>query len=144
MRQGLGPAKLAQCVAIGLVIAVFPALGVTTLMAGLAAVMFRLNMLAIQTVNYLAYPLQFALILPFYSAGQRLFHEPQLLRPASEILALIRSAPLSALQELWTLTWHAAVVWAMLACLAIPLLILVLTPFFSRFAPEKKADPKGL
>jgi uncharacterized protein (DUF2062 family) len=139
LRQGVTPQKLAQCVAFGLVIAIFPALGWTTLLAGAAALRFKLNMVAIQTVNYLAYPLQFVLLIPFFRAGERLFHEPPLPLSAAEVTYMIKSAPLHAISQLWTVTWHAAVVWAMLACLAIPLLTLVLTPVFKKISSAQAA-----
>ena len=74
LRQGITPEKIALTIALGgLVLSLFPILGSTTLLCGLAAVVLRLNQPIIQTVNLLAYPLQLALLIPFYRAGERLF-----------------------------------------------------------------------
>lgn len=132
LRQGVTPEKLGQCVAFGLVIAVFPALGVTTLLAAGVALRFRLNMVAIQTVNYLAYPLQFILIVPFFRAGERLFQEPPLSLTGPDILSMINKTPLQAIFRLWNVTWHAAVVWAIVACISIPVLTLLFTLIFKK------------
>lgn len=142
LRQGMSPEKMAQCVAMGLVIAVFPALGLTTLMAIGAALAFRLNMVAIQTVNYLAYPLQFFLLIPFYRAGEHLFNEPPLPLSPAQVFQAVKESPLQALQQLWKVTWHAALVWAVLAPLAVTLLSLIFTPLFKRFAP-RGSQPKN-
>jgi uncharacterized protein (DUF2062 family) len=72
LRQGATPEKLALTIALGLLLSTFPVLGATTILCGLAAFVFRLNQPLIQIVNYLAYPLQLALLIPFYRAGERL------------------------------------------------------------------------
>ena len=76
LRGGLTPADLGRSLAAGTVFACFPILGTTTLLCAFAAPLLRLNPVAIQVANYAAYPLQFALLLPFYSAGNRLFGLP--------------------------------------------------------------------
>ena len=45
----------------------------TTILCALAAYVFRLNQIVLQTVNYLIYPLQLVLIVPYYRLGARLF-----------------------------------------------------------------------
>lgn len=141
LRQGLGPDKLAQCVALGLVIAIFPALGVTTFLSVLVALRLRLNMLAIQSVNYLAYPLQLLLLLPFYRAGEFLFQVPPNTLTTPQLLDLVRQHPLQAMESLWTTTWHAAIVWLLLSLLLVPLMILVLTALFRRLSKGQEALP---
>jgi len=54
--QGPSPSNIALCVACGLILAVFPMIGTTTLLFTAAAVTFGLNLSAIQAVNYLAAP----------------------------------------------------------------------------------------
>jgi uncharacterized protein (DUF2062 family) len=72
LRQGITPRKIALTVALGAVLSVFPILGATTLLCALAAVLLRLNQPIIQLINYLAYPVQLALLIPFYRAGEHL------------------------------------------------------------------------
>jgi hypothetical protein len=54
----------------GAAIGVFPALGTTTALCALVAFIWRLNLPAIQIMNYFVYPIQLALILPFFSRGR--------------------------------------------------------------------------
>jgi len=136
MKEGLSPEKLAQSVAYGLVIAVFPVLGLTTLMAAVAALTLKLNMHAIQIINYLAYPLQFLLLIPFYRAGESLFHEVPLPWSPLQIIQMFRMDPLSTMGQLWGVTWHAAVVWLIFAPPMVALLSLLLTQVFRKFARE--------
>ncbi len=71
--QGITPHSLAMTVALGVTVGILPILWGSTLVCALLAVVFGLNQAGIQAVNYLAYPLQFALLVPFYRLGERLF-----------------------------------------------------------------------
>lgn len=132
LAHGLSPRKLAECVAFGALIGVFPALGVTMALAALAAWLFRLNPIAIQLVNYVIYPLQFVLILPFFRAGQWLFGATPLKMTLPQLAAFVKNEPMNAVRTLWTTTWHASVVWLLCALVLIPVLTFALTPICAR------------
>ncbi|TFG71379.1 MAG: DUF2062 domain-containing protein [Anaerolineales bacterium] len=71
--QGITLQKLALTTCIGIYNATVPVLwGSTTVCVALAFI-FRLNQPGIQAANYLIYPLQLALIVPFYRMGARIF-----------------------------------------------------------------------
>lgn len=57
LRQGVTPEKIAISIVLGVILGVFPVLGATTLLCAGAAILFRLNLPAIQLVNYVMYPL---------------------------------------------------------------------------------------
>ena len=76
LRQGVTPEKMALSLALGVAIGVFPALGTTTALCALVAFIWRLNLPAIQIVNYFVYPAQLALIIPSFRAGEILFGAP--------------------------------------------------------------------
>ncbi len=65
--------SIALCVAVGLVLGVCPVYGCPTIFCALAAILLRVNLPAIQLVNYLAFPLQLALLIPFIRLGGWLF-----------------------------------------------------------------------
>lgn len=73
LTQGVTPTKLALALALGAAFGILPILGATTAACALVAVLLRLNQPAIQVANYVAYPLQLALYLPFFHAGAWLF-----------------------------------------------------------------------
>ena len=76
LKQGVTPKKMAQSIAFGAVLGTMPILGVTTSLCVLAAFIFKLNHVAIQTVNYVAYPIQIALIIPYIRMGEWIFKQP--------------------------------------------------------------------
>jgi hypothetical protein len=65
----LKPEQVALLVSVGLVAGVFPIMGIPTLLCLLAAAGLRLNPLALQLVNNISSPLQWALLLPLVRAG---------------------------------------------------------------------------
>ena len=73
LRQGVTPEKIALSIVFGVTLGVFPVLGSTTALCATAALAFRLNLPAIQLVNYFVYPLQIALLIPFFRLGEKLF-----------------------------------------------------------------------
>ena len=78
LRQGVTPEKMALSLALGVALGVFPVLGTTTALCALVAFIWRLNLPAIQIVNYFVYPLQIALLIPFFRLGEKLFGAPHL------------------------------------------------------------------
>ena len=76
LKQGITPEKIALTIALGGVLSIFPIIGATTILCGLAAFTLRLNQPIIQVINYFAYPLQLVLLIPFYRAGGRVLGLP--------------------------------------------------------------------
>ena len=74
LQEGLSAKKMAIAMSVGSVIGFFPVLGTTTIISGFVAVKFRLNMVAVQFVNYLVYPLQLLLIVPEIKLAHALFY----------------------------------------------------------------------
>lgn len=73
LKSGLTPHKLALTFCLGIAIGVLPILWGATILCAVCGHLFRLNHVALQAVNYLVYPLQIALFIPFCLLGQRLF-----------------------------------------------------------------------
>lgn len=136
LRQGLTPEKLAASVAIAIGIAIFPVIGMTTLLCVVAAQVGRLNQPTMQLINYFSYPLQLLMLIPFIRLGERLFSSPRLTLNADQIVAHIRADTFGALRFFWTSTWHAAVAWLMVVPLAIVMLTFLLIPVMRWLMPK--------
>lgn len=87
LKKGVTPEKLGQSFAWGVTLGIFPVLGLTTVLCGLAGVRLKLNQVALQTINYLVYPFQLALLIPFYRLGELIFQRPPLPLELSLILS---------------------------------------------------------
>lgn len=134
LTQGITPEKIALGLAFGIMLGVFPVLGTTSLLCLLAAVLFRLNLAAVQLVNLLVYPLWFALLIPFVRVGERLFGAPPLPLTGSQMLALAHTGFLHSVSVLWLTALRAAAAWLLVGPAAIIALYLILLPLIRRLA----------
>lgn len=128
LRQGVTPEKLALSLAIGMVLGCAPILGVTTILAFGICYATELNPVAMQLTNYLVYPLQIILLIPFIRAGEMLFHARHLRVTREQIEQMFRSNATVALHRLWTAIWHALTVWVIVAPITVAILYVILAP----------------
>jgi uncharacterized protein (DUF2062 family) len=126
------PEKMALSLALGGALGVFPALGCTTLLCAIVAIVLRLNLPAIQIVNYFVYPIQIVLLVPFFRLGEKLFRVAPLPISVPQIHGMIQANARAAIRLLWTTTWHAIVVWGLIAPVFVALAYLFLTPILRR------------
>jgi len=127
LTQGITPKKIALSLAFGIVLGVFPVLGSTTILCAAAALIFRLNLPAIQLVNWLIYPLQLILLVPFIRLGERLFRAVPLQLSLTQILAMVRADLPHAISRLWLAELHAMSAWLLIGSPAIFLVYFLLS-----------------
>jgi uncharacterized protein (DUF2062 family) len=128
LRQGVTPEKLAMSLAFGLGLGIFPVLGVSTILCTLVAIVLRLNLPAIQLVNYLAAPIQLALIIPFVRVGEHLLQlapQPLSISAGFKLLAI---GIVHAVTVLWDAIVHAALGWIVIGPFLIYALYRVFRP----------------
>lgn len=134
IKQGLSPEKLALSVALGISLGIFPIIGTTTVLCFAAAFIFRINISSIQLINYFASPLQLVLVIPFIRFGEYLFNEPQTSLSVYQIIALVQTNFVNAVETLWLTTIHAIVAWVVVGPLLAVALYYILVPVFRRIA----------
>ncbi len=141
LKEGTSLRKIALCLALGTVLGVFPVLGATTLLCTVAALALRLNLPAIQVVNYMVYPLQLALLVPFYSAGTWLFTQQG--RPLfnSNLIGLLQNDFWGSMASLWDLTLYAILTWLVISPLMILLLYSVSKPVIRTLSAQRRSNP---
>ena len=141
MRQGVTPEKLALSLSLGTAIGLIPILGVSTALCALMAVFLRLNMPAIQLVNYLLTPLQLILIIPLLRLGELLLNAPRFPITVDSALALLSHGVIDAIRVLATAIVHATLAWIVLAPVVALLLYRILEPALRRLSP-RPAEPR--
>jgi uncharacterized protein (DUF2062 family) len=122
LKEGMSLKKIALCISLGFVLGIFPVLGATTLLCTVAALALRLNLPAIQVVNYMVYPLQLVMLTPFYGVGNWLFKQQGLPLINTDLIGLLQNDFWGSLANLWDLTLYAILTWLVIS----PLLILML------------------
>lgn len=129
LRQGISPEKIALTLALGGVIGLFPILGATTLLCGVVGIGLRLNQPVIQLVNYLVYPLQVLLLIPFYRAGEKLFGaEPVPIFSVTDLLARFQAGPWQFVLDYGLVGVYGVVVWGLIAAPAAAVVYFTLKP----------------
>lgn len=141
LTQGITPEKIALSLAFGIVLGVFPMLGSTSLLCAAAAVIFRLNLPAIQLVNWLIYPLQLFFFVPFIRMGEMLFRAAPLQLSLAQMLAMIRADLPHAVATLWLAEVHAISAWLLIGPPAILLLNFLLSRALRQVAASSGLRP---
>ena len=132
LRQGITPEKIALSIALGVVLGVFPMLGSTTILCAGVAILLRLNLPAVQLVNFLAYPLQLILFLPLLKAGSRIAKAAPVTVSLKQVFGMMQSDMSGLIHLLWGATLGAVLIWLLLAPVAVAAIYFTLTPVLRR------------
>lgn len=140
LRQGLTPEKITLSIALGITLGVTPVLGSTSLLCSAAAILLRLNLPFVQAVNYLVYPLQLALLIPFIRVGEWMFGAQPIGISLARIFDLMQAGVWTAITTLWTATMHALAAWLVLGSVASMAIYALLTPVLRRLDESLRAE----
>jgi hypothetical protein len=92
---------------------------------------------AIQIFNWIVYPAQLILLIPFFRLGEILFGvEPLALAPA-QLIAMFKSDFWSSIAALWDTTLHAVVAWILVGVPCILLLRWIMIPILRKVPISK-------
>jgi uncharacterized protein (DUF2062 family) len=141
LRQGMSPRRLALCTAIAVVVGNIPILGVSTIICTIIALVFRLNLPAIQVVQAAMAPTQLLLIVPFVRLGEWIERSPPQSLSIKEAIALMSHGIPQAFVVLRDAIFHAALAWIILAPFCVYVLHRLLTPIFERLAAQVRTQP---
>jgi uncharacterized protein (DUF2062 family) len=142
LKQGVSPDSLALCVAVGVAIGLIPVLGVSTLLATAVALLFKLNLPAIQIAQMSMSAFQLLLIVPFVRLGEWLTRAAAQPVSISAGLALMKQGIWHTVLVLKDAIIHASIAWVVVAPVGIFILYRLLKPVFERAAmalPAAKA-----
>ena len=140
LRQGLTPEMLSRTIASGLLVGTIPIPGTSTLLCTALSMGFRMNLALIQLVNYLVFPLQILLFVPFYTIASKISGKIIFFN-ASEISAQFAGSnwQTASIDLLW-LAGTSVVVWLLLMFPVSLMVYFILKPVMKRFARRAKGD----
>lgn len=139
LKQGITPEKIASSIAWGVALSSMPVLGTGTITCTIAALTMRLNLPAIQLANWLAYPIQLALLLPFFRMGELLFRAEHVPLTPSQLIGMFKVDFWGSLRALGDTVWHGVTAWALVAAVFIPLCYFMLTPVLRKIPFKSRA-----
>ena len=136
-RQGGTPEKIALCIVLGSVLSVFPAFGVATVLCTVAAVVFRVNLPAIQAVNWLLAGVHLLLLVPFLRVGEWLTRSQPLAFEAEQIRNAVDAGMLAFVTLLGASLVRAILGWGVTAVPLAFVMYRVLVPVVRRYAARR-------
>jgi len=131
---------IALTLAIGLTLGLFPIIGLTTILCTFAALLFRLNMVAIHIGNLVIYPMWFICMLPYYKLGAKLYGIPDSIITSSMVSEIMESTFSEMFHRLGWLSVGAVTVWAISAPFLILFFRILLYPFVAALARAVKKN----
>ena len=143
LTQGISHEKIALSIAVGTTVGIFPILGATTILCALAALILRLNLPAIQLVNYVVYPLQLFLLVPFLKMGGWIFGDQRVSQIGGQTFDLIRNDFWGSFGMLWDLTVYAVILWLAISPIVTITLYRVLKPALKKLPLNKYSHAKS-
>jgi uncharacterized protein (DUF2062 family) len=134
--QGNTPQKIALTMELGVVLSVFPVMGSTSLLCAAAALALKLNLPAIQAVNYVMYPVQLLLIVPLIKLGEFMLRTNQTSLTLSQMLGQLKFGFWHAVQALWILAVQGIAAWLAIAPFAFVVLYWIFLSIAHRVHPD--------
>lgn len=131
LKSGISPERLALCVAIGIVVGNIPILGTSTILCTLIALLFRLNLPAIQLVQAAMAPTQLLLIIPYVRLGEWILQVPPQPLSVKAGVALLAAGVGTAVVTLWDAILHAGLAFLLVGPIATWALYRLLRPIFT-------------
>jgi len=126
---GLSPGKLALTICIGVAMGILPLPWGTTLLCAMLACLLRLNHIVLQSLNYLFYPLQLVLLIPYFRLGAWLFPWGPALPPLT-LASILQSQLSTTLHQFGWVILKAIAAWLITAppaaLLLYPLLVMLI------------------
>jgi uncharacterized protein (DUF2062 family) len=119
LTQGTSPGKIAQAIAWGVTLGIFPIIGSTTLLSLMVGVPMKLNQPILHAFKWLAAPVQLALLLGFYRAGEWLFNAPHVSIHIPSMIERFFAEPGPFFRDYGMTAVYGIVVW----CLVAPVLL---------------------
>ncbi|MCZ6580295.1 MAG: DUF2062 domain-containing protein [Nitrospirae bacterium] len=144
LKQGLSPPKLAMVIALGITLSVFPVIGTTTGLCAVVALLFRLNLPAIQVANYAAFPLQIMLFFPFLEIGEAVSGNSLGTISEDTLVSAFNAGFIEAIQELSGYLLLACLGWAIAAVPLFFVVYFIMKPLLQKYgAAVLPATPSG-
>ena len=142
-QAGMSIEKIAMCLSLGIVLGIFPVLGLTTLLCAAAAIFLRLNQPLIQLVNYAVYPLQLLLLAFFYGFGNWLFKGQNPVLAGAHVVGMLQDDMWGSLAALWDMTIFAVLLWVLIGPVLAVILYVILMPVIRKLSLPRRASASG-
>ena len=140
LRQGLTPEMLSRTIASGLLIGTIPIPGTSTLLCTALSLGFRMNLALIQLINYLVFPLQILLFVPFYTIASKISGKVMFFKMSEITTQFAGNNWQNASIDLLWLAGTSVLVWLLIMFPVSLTVYFIMKPVMKRFVRREKGE----
>jgi uncharacterized protein (DUF2062 family) len=139
-KQGFSSETLALSISIGIIGGAFPVLGIASYICLIMTLSFRQNFIIVQLVNWLVYPLQILLLIPFMKLGNSILTGSDLTITIHQVVVAFQSGLLNGIKLIGIISLYGVIAWAVIA---IPTMFILYSLFLLLFRNIKRIKLKS-
>jgi uncharacterized protein (DUF2062 family) len=130
---------LALSISIGIIGGAFPVLGLASYICLLLTLSLKQNIIIVQVVNWLVYPIQILLLIPFMKLGNAIFGGGDITLTFHQVVIAFQSGILNGIKLIGIISLYGIIAWVVIA---IPTLFILYSLFLLLFRNIKKIKLK--
>ena len=138
-KEGFSLETLALSISIGIIGGAFPVLGLASYICLLLTLSLRQNIIIVQVVNWLVYPIQILLLIPFMKLGNAIFGGSDITLTFHQVVVAFQSGILNGIKLIGIISLYGVIAWVVTA---IPTLFIFYSLFLFIFRNIKKIKLK--
>lgn len=142
LQEGTSPEKMALALAIGVTVGIMPLLGATTLLCTILAFRLKINLAFLQLVNYIAYPIQLLLYIPFLRIGSGLFSKEKFNYSLEDITNMLTHDLMGTIGRFFVVNLCGLLLWLILTPVLFGLSYFIGRAVFKSLAKRFSTEPK--
>lgn len=142
LQEGISPEKMALALAIGVTVGIMPLLGVTTLLCTVLALRLKVNIAFLQLVNYIVYPVQLVLYIPFLRIGSGLFSKEKFNYSLEEITNMLSNDLIATIGKFFVVNLCGLLLWLILTPVLFGLSYVIGRALFKSIAKRFSTETK--
>lgn len=139
-KQRFSSETLALSISIGIIGGAFPVLGIASYICLIMTLSFRQNFIIVQLVNWLVYPLQILLLIPFMKLGNSILAGGDLTITIHQVVVAFQSGLLNGIKLIGIISLYGIIAWAVIA---IPTMFILYSLFLLLFRNIKRIKLKS-
>jgi len=136
-KEGFSSETLALSISIGIIGGAFPVLGLASYICLLLTLSLRQNIVIVQVVNWLVYPIQILLLIPFMKLGNAIFGGSDMTLTFHQVVIAFQSGILNGIKLIGIISLYGVIAWVVTA---IPTLFILYSLFLFLFRNIKKIN----
>ncbi len=133
--QGISSEALALSISIGIIGGAFPLIGFASYICLFLTLVFKQNIIIVQVANWLSYPIQILLLIPFMKLGNAIFGSGELTITIHQVVVAFQSGLMHGVKLIGIFSLYGVIAWAVIA---LPTLFILYTFFLLLFRNIKR------